>query len=225
MRDDQTSDTARIHGSRVAALDFHIHTSSGSPCSILEPADLVVRALDLGLTGIAITDHESAEGFEAVRRLAQGTPLIVFSGQEVWTEIGDLLVFGCARDLRPQMEFDRVVAAVEEEDGAIVLAHPFRHHPFGRNGENAEWERACRAADAIEVLNGLDHGGAHRLAEECRERFRLRGTGGSDAHRGSDVGKCLTVSDHPVRDERDLVSLLKHGPTKAVHRDTKAIEA
>jgi len=67
--------------------DLHIHTVL-SACAEVEmiPPLIVERALELGLSLIAITDHNSAENVAACMEAAEGTNLTVLPGMEVETE-------------------------------------------------------------------------------------------------------------------------------------------
>lgn len=65
--------------------DLHIHTVL-SPCADLSmgPRDIVHRALSRKIDCIAITDHNSAENVRAVVGAAEGFPLCVIPGMEVY---------------------------------------------------------------------------------------------------------------------------------------------
>jgi PHP family Zn ribbon phosphoesterase len=65
--------------------DLHIHTVL-SPCADLSmgPRDIVHRALSRKIDFIAITDHNSAENVRAVLGAAEGFPLCVIPGMEVY---------------------------------------------------------------------------------------------------------------------------------------------
>ena len=67
-------------------VDLHLHTVL-SPCAEVEmiPPLIVAQAKRLGLGGIAITDHNSAENAQAVIEASQGTELTVLPGMEVQT--------------------------------------------------------------------------------------------------------------------------------------------
>jgi len=65
-------------------LDLHIHTPK-SNCfkGTCTPDEVVEAAIEKGLAGIAVTDHNSAEWVDEVIDAAKGRPLIVFPGVEV----------------------------------------------------------------------------------------------------------------------------------------------
>ena len=53
-------------------VDLHMHTGF-SPDSEMSPERLVARCLEVGLTCVAVTDHNSLEGARAVEALAPFT--------------------------------------------------------------------------------------------------------------------------------------------------------
>ena len=71
-------------GLHFKKLDLHIHTPK-SKCfkGTCTPEEIVNTAVEKGLAGIAITDHNSAEGIDDVIDAAKGKPLVVFPGVEV----------------------------------------------------------------------------------------------------------------------------------------------
>ncbi len=71
---------------RFFTADLHVHTVL-SACAEMEmmPEFILERAHELGLTLIAVTDHNSAENAAAMLRAAEGTGITVFPGMEVQT--------------------------------------------------------------------------------------------------------------------------------------------
>ncbi|MDH6311868.1 putative metal-dependent phosphoesterase TrpH [Parabacteroides sp. PFB2-10] len=67
-------------------VDLHIHTCL-SPCGSLEmsPSRIVDRAIEQGLSAIAITDHNATQQYPAIRELGEERGLVVFPGVEVAT--------------------------------------------------------------------------------------------------------------------------------------------
>jgi ABC-type lipoprotein export system ATPase subunit len=72
-------------GLERVALDLHVHTPASNDWrgGEITPDDLVARALEQGLDGIAITDHESGDWNDKVREAAKGRELAVIPGVEV----------------------------------------------------------------------------------------------------------------------------------------------
>ncbi len=71
---------------RPFRLDLHLH-SVLSPCAELEmgAAEIAARAREIGLDGLALTDHNGSANVPALRRACVGGPA-VFAGAEVQTE-------------------------------------------------------------------------------------------------------------------------------------------
>ena len=78
------------------SADLHVHTVL-SPCAEVEmiPPLIVETALDLGISLIAITDHNTTANIPAVQKAALSTPLVVLPGMELQTreDIHSLCLF------------------------------------------------------------------------------------------------------------------------------------
>ncbi|MGH2460715.1 MAG: PHP domain-containing protein [Chloroflexota bacterium] len=66
-------------------IDLHAHTTASD--GVLTPGELVELALDQGLELLAITDHDSTEGVAGALVRAAGTPLEVWPGIEISTDV------------------------------------------------------------------------------------------------------------------------------------------
>jgi predicted metal-dependent phosphoesterase TrpH len=60
-------------------LHTHSHRSDGTD----SPAELVQKALATGLDVVALTDHDTAEGWPEARAAAEGTGLVLLAGMEI----------------------------------------------------------------------------------------------------------------------------------------------
>lgn len=79
----------KTKGLSFKKFDLHIHTPASSCFSDknVSPDDIISLALDKGLSAIAITDHNSGEYIDMIKKAAEGTPLTVFPGVEI--TVGD----------------------------------------------------------------------------------------------------------------------------------------
>lgn len=68
-----------------SVVDLHVHTTASD--GQYSPAEVVQRALELGLTAMAITDHDSTDGVAEALAAASGTALQVIPGVEISTDI------------------------------------------------------------------------------------------------------------------------------------------
>jgi predicted metal-dependent phosphoesterase TrpH len=96
----------------------------------------------------------------------------------------------------------------------MIAAHPFRgFKTFGIGRLQMTVEQACQRkvlefVDAVEVGNGKLSPDENDMARKVAEKLNLPGTGGSDAHRVDEIGKCVTVFEKEIRDETELVEEL-----------------
>jgi len=88
---------------RVALkIDLHIHTTCSD--GTLTPGEVVLEARRLGLTAIAICDHDTLEGIAPGRQAALGSTLLVVPGIELNTDYRgqEVHVLGYAFDLEAE---------------------------------------------------------------------------------------------------------------------------
>ncbi len=67
--------------SRVFKADLHVHSTFSD--GTLTPTQLIDKAVELGLSAIALTDHDSTNGVAEFQRAAQGKPIQTIAGVEV----------------------------------------------------------------------------------------------------------------------------------------------
>jgi len=198
-------------------IDLHIHTAPRSPCSHLEPLQLLREAERLGLDAVCLTEHQVVWGDDEIAKLAKETGLKIFRGNEFTTDQGDILVYGYEEDVKDLLAIgelrDRVVAA----GGFMIAAHPFRgFKTFGIGQLQLTVEQACDRkvfdfVDALEIRNGGVSDDDNDMAARVAARIGLPGTGGSDAHRVDEVGRWVTDFERPIENERELVEELRAG--------------
>ncbi len=68
----------------MAGYDLHTHTTFSDGTT--SPAENVALACELGLRGLAVTDHDTTAGWEAARAAADGTDLEIVPGAEISAE-------------------------------------------------------------------------------------------------------------------------------------------
>ena len=72
-------------GLQFRKLDLHTHTPASRCYRFPEhtPQQIVQTALEKGLAGIAITDHNTAVSIQSMQSAAEGTGLVIFPGVEI----------------------------------------------------------------------------------------------------------------------------------------------
>lgn len=189
-------------------VDLHIHSKySGDNDS--EPEETINRAIELGLDGIAFTEHYSYEASEFVEPLRQryNNSIKILRGVEFSTPEGHCLIFGVNTDRLPikGIPLDELIKIVTLSGGVLIPTHPYR-------GINSMGDaiRKVKGFSAIEGFNGLNMHRLNQKAIDAATDLGLPYTGGSDAHRSEDVGSCYTEFYEPVTED-NIVEVLKRG--------------
>ena len=172
---------ARRRPTRILC-DFHMHTEHSHDCST-PVADLVDRAVALGLGAIAVTDHNTIGGGVAARRYAEANelPLHVIVGSEIKSATGEVIGLYLTEDVPRGMPFADTVEAIREQGALVYVPHPFdRLHAIP---DAALLERLVDRVDVFETYNArLLRDGFNREAAAFAQRHDLLAGAGSDAH-------------------------------------------
>ncbi len=202
-------------------IDIHTHTYPTSLDSQLTPEELIKESKRLGLDGICITDHDGFWDPEEVLQLSRDFNYLVLPGCEVTTEEGHLLVYGLSKYIFGMHRASVVKQMVDEVGGVMVVAHPYRrtYREQADKDEAAYDEMLDRAArnevfqnvDAVEVLNSRGSEQENTFSQGIAERFGLKGTGASDAHKLEDIGTFATDFERPIRCLEEFIREIRAG--------------
>ena len=200
-------------------IDLHVHTNISSRCSSLMPEELVDKARELGLDAVCVTEHGTFAGAQFNYEYALEHGFKVFRGMEVNTELGDMLVFGWEENIRYYLfPFEDLKKEVDKRDGIMIPAHPCRGIADARHKyKDTLPAELLESIVAFETRNGAITRKANDRAQVLCDKYELFGTGGSDAHHVSHIGRCLTVFEDEPSDERELIEVLKTGRYKAFY--------
>ena len=75
-------------------FDLHIHSVKGSSDSSLTTDILLEKAIDIGLSGVCLTEHSSITNISDVINKFEKSGITLLRGLEVSTDMGHILVFG-----------------------------------------------------------------------------------------------------------------------------------
>jgi len=199
-------------------IDLHVH-SLLSGDNLAEPEECIVRAIELGLQGLAFTEHYSYEASKQLERLIERyrESILILRAVEFSAAEGHCLVYGVDTDrLCPQYApAEELIRKVNRAGGVVIPSHPYRV-----GSGLGDLILALPGTAAVEGHNGCNHHAFNQRAIRAAQRLRLPIIGGSDAHRPVEVGSCFTVFQERVTAE-NLVELLKAGRCEAV--DTRKI--
>jgi hypothetical protein len=169
------------------AVDLHMHTDWSHDCSI-PVADLLDHAEEIGLGGIAVTDHNVFGGALEAVALARRRELVVIPGEEVKTDgQGEVIGLFLVEEIQRGMSFGETIEAIRDQGGLVYLPHPFdRLHAIP---DPATLHRHVAAIDVFEVFNArLLRDTFNDEALRFARKYRLLQGAGSDAHVLQGVG-------------------------------------
>ncbi len=171
----------------------------------------MAKARRIGLTHLAITDHERIDGALRARdRTVDGLTIIV--GEEVRSADGDLIGLYLERPVPPGMSAADTAAAIHEQGGLVGLPHPFDRFRSSGGSRAGAAERSldalAGAVDYVEIHNARAYRDANPLAVAFAQTRGLPGTASSDAHSVMELGVAQTVVRGRVDGPVALLALL-----------------
>ncbi len=192
-------------------LDLHCH-SAASFDSVASPGRLMAKACRIGLTHLAITDHERIDGALRARDQApDGLAIIV--GEEVRSSQGDLIGLYLERPVPPGLSAAETAAAIHEQGGIVGLPHPFdRFRSSGGSGAEETQDildELAAVVDYVEIHNARAYRDANPFAAAFAESRHLPGTASSDAHSVMELGVAQTVLPGVVDGPAAFLALLR----------------
>jgi Glycosyltransferase Family 4/PHP-associated/PHP domain len=176
-----------LDGRDWITIDLHLHTDWSHDCSI-PVEDLLDHAAEIGLGGIAVTDHNVFGGALEAVELARGRDLVVIPGEEVKTDHqGEVIGLFLEEEIPRGLSFADTVVAIREQGGLVYLPHPFdRLHAIP---DPATIHRHLSEIDVFEVYNArLLRDSFNDEALRFARKYRLLQGAGSDAHVLQGVG-------------------------------------
>jgi predicted metal-dependent phosphoesterase TrpH len=171
-------------------IDMHIH-SCFSNDGLGTPQDLIRSLKIRGLQGMALTDHNTIEGFLSVQKNMPNDFLVIPS-VEISTADGHLLAINVTEKIPAGCSIEQTVERVIDAGGEPIAPHLFRL----LSGIKKEKLKAIHTkVSAIEVFNGCSVPNSNLKTAKVAHAFHLGGTGGSDSHDPAYAGYAYTVVD------------------------------
>ena len=186
-------------------FDLHVHSSCSDGHD--DVMTILKQAVNCGLNGIAITDHDTMQGSSLARKIIkdQKLDIVLIPGAEVTTSEGHLLVLGISDLPRKGMSPEETTDIAHDFGGIAVVPHPYHpfRHAIGR----------IPKCDAVEVYNSKHLFGIANARATIGARKRgLPMVAGSDSHFARTVG--LGVTEIDVENGDDIVKAIKSGRTR-----------
>lgn len=199
-------------------IDLHVHTCYSYDCGT-SIEDLIAEALRKRLDGIAITDHDTTEGFrrayEFVMNIKPEHRPVIVPGIEVTARGGHVIGLCVTEDIPKGLSVEETIERIHETGGIAIAAHP--PSPF-KDGVGLSPKILSMGFDAIEVINSALFP-FRLLVKACREfaeKHNIPQTAGSDSHVMEAVGLAYTIIDVDDRKISSIIESIRRGLTKPV---------
>lgn len=197
-------------------FDLHMH-SYYSADAAATPEELIAAAKARGLSGIAITDHDSCEAHAYLQskglERADGQAVdgfLVIPGVEVSTADGHMLCIGATLPRMKGQPAQAVFDAILAKGGVAIPAHPYDRWRAGIREEILD----SLALEAVEVFNAaVTSRGYNDRALAYGKKRGLSLVAGSDAHHASAVGISNTTFELESLTVASVLAALRGGGT------------
>lgn len=196
------SEAKKLSKQGYKQYDLHTHTHYSS-CSTMKPEDLVKTALDIGLDGIAVTDHNSIKGAVECKAYAQKhvkRKFEVIIGEEVTTEYGHVLVLYLKKKIAPG-SLESVIAEAKQQNALVIPAHPFTLLKVkGKSHTLQSIAKIKKVISGLECYNGrIFFPFLNQKSNRICDKLNLAKTAGSDGHFAFEIGRGRTLFKGELR--------------------------
>jgi len=167
------------------------------------------EAIKMGLSGIALTEHDRWWPRFKLERLRTAFPdLTIFRGIECSATEGHFLVFlpedASVEEIGPG-SLKRLVPKVRDLGGIVIWAHPFRY-----DRSIPSWLGSV-PLEGIEVAStNMDEKATH-LSLEVARAHGMVGLENSDAHDTNSIGVYRNAFSGRLKDNTELVEYVRNG--------------
>lgn len=187
--------------------DFHIHTREYSDCSISSAEEMCQRAVEKGLAGIALTEHDFWRPPSEIQELEQRFPeLTIIRGMEHSCPEGHFLVFlpnPENGDIPGWCSVLDLVPLVHNYGGIVIWAHPFRF-----SSKRPSWLRHAQP-DGLEIASSNMHRQAEAMAKRIAVQRNVLTFRNSDAHDAFIVGSYGNELDIQLTCVEDFITYVR----------------
>lgn len=199
---------------------FHCHTVYSNNKkrilgteSLVTPERMLSVAKEKNLSAVAITDHNTMDGYHAALPYAEKYGITLIPAMEIDTnESGQILAYGISAPVTKGLSPKEAIERVHDQNGIAIIAHPFdilrKIHAL---------RQVYLLADGMETMNygATDNLRTQAFAEENKVAIR---TAGADAHTARLLDaitmdfkdECSTVADYLNALRRNDFVVTKH---------------
>ena len=194
-------------------FDLHVHTSCSD--GVLSPEQIVVLAQRKGLSGLAITDHNTIKGAIQAKNFIENNRIENFQvlvGAEISTAKGHITGLFLKEEINSR-DFRTVVEEIKKQGGIVVAAHPVRIPLFNRIRKKSLLKLSpedFEVIDFIEIWNSHNKKLANVIAKSLSSQHQKPVLVGSDTHFSWELGNAkVRIYAKDMTDEAIKNSLLQ----------------
>ncbi|GAC1621728.1 MAG: hypothetical protein PVS2B2_07330 [Candidatus Acidiferrum sp.] len=204
--------------------DLHVHSTASGMCttpgltrvcleSYNDPAEVYARCKQLGMSIVTVTDHDSIDAAEALRRypdffLSEEVTVRMPSGTEIHLGVYGITERDHAEIQRRRSDFIALLMYLTERKLFFSVNHVFSGLTGHREEEDFNWFASY--VPALETRNGQMWPEANSSAGRLADRLGKVGIAGSDSHTIAGVARTYTeVPDAKTAEE--FISGLRAG--------------
>jgi len=153
---------------------IHFH-SIYSYDSITSIKDIVDFALKYNLNFLVLTDHNTIEGSNKLKRYIETYKynIEIIIASEYCTEYGDIIALNIYKEII-DMNFDNFINEVKKQNGLLLFPHPYKGHN--------NIELIVKKVDMIEVFNSRTDEKSNEMALNLANKYNKPIYYATDAH-------------------------------------------
>jgi predicted metal-dependent phosphoesterase TrpH len=192
--------------SRNMRCDLHVHSTASGMCdtpgltriakeSYNQPAEVYERCKRLGMSIVTLTDHDSIDAAEALRKhpdffLSEEVTVRMPTGTQIHLGVYGITEKDHAEISRRRSDFIALLMYLTERKIFFSLNHVFSSLTGRRSVEDFDWFASY--VPAFEVRNGQMWKEANQQAQQLAAKLGKAGVAGSDSHTLSGVARTFT---------------------------------
>lgn len=213
-------------------IDIHCHVKEGSPDSLVSIKDTIEKLIGKGYNGMVVTDHNSYQGYNSINGEDYGE-FVIFKGIEYDTsDAGHMIIILPGNNENKNvfthkgMNVKDTIKIVKSLGGIIGPAHPFDYYKLGILN-NTKWmqnQDVIKEFDFIEIFNACGSKLGNHKACLLAKLYNKPGLGGSDSHRLNSIGQGYTMLPNKVKNEIELINMIKRLEYKDIYSDGELFE-
>lgn len=162
----------------------HFHSSFSSDSSF-KPQQIIDCCLKNGIDFIALTDHNTMQGYFYLKELIEkeNLPIFLIPGEEIASREGEVIGLFLKEEIPKGLSLEQTIAEVKKQDALLYLPHPFDSLRRERIRDKSLIEKFEKDFEIIEIFNSRNlKSSDNKKAREFCEKHNKVACYAPDAH-------------------------------------------